>query len=158
MTTRKKAAPDAAGEIEAKLKESAGRIWLAGLGALSLAEKEGGKLFKSLVEKGETLEVVGREQLDRAKDQLGSAATAAKERIDDVTVEVRERAGAVMSKVERELDERVNAALERVGVPSRNEISRLTKRIEELTDLVEKQAKRRPAAPRKVAKKRAARR
>jgi len=31
------------------LRKSAHDVWLAGLGALSLAEEEGGKLFKALV-------------------------------------------------------------------------------------------------------------
>ena len=46
------------------LRDTAQQIWLAGLGAFALAEEEGGKLFRSLVHKGETLEQKGMEQVE----------------------------------------------------------------------------------------------
>jgi poly(hydroxyalkanoate) granule-associated protein len=145
MATQKKSTGDA-GELEARVRESANRIWLAGLGAFALAEQEGGKLFKSLVKKGESIETVGRERFEQVRETVEAAADAAKERLDSATGEVRERAGGAWSKVERELDERVASALEKVGVPTKGEISRLTRRIEELTELVERQAKARRSA------------
>ncbi len=165
MTTQKKTSGGDAGELEARVKKSANRIWLAGLGAFALAEQEGGKLFKSLVKKGETLESTGRERFEQIREGVGEVADAAKEkfgsaqeRLETATGEVRERATEVWSRVEREVDDRVAIALERVGVPSKSEISRLTRRIEELTALVEKQAKPRRATTRKSATKRAAKR
>ena len=38
------------------LKTSMEKVWLAGLGALSQAEKQGDKLFKSLVKRGKKYE------------------------------------------------------------------------------------------------------
>lgn len=145
MATQKKSTGDAS-ELEARVRASANRIWLAGLGAFALAEQEGGKLFKSLVKKGESIETVGRERFEQVRDSVGAAAEAAKERLDSATGEMRERAGGAWSKVERELDDRVASALEKVGVPTKGEISRLTRRIEELTELVERQAKARRGA------------
>ncbi|HCB39950.1 MAG TPA: poly(hydroxyalkanoate) granule-associated protein, partial [Gammaproteobacteria bacterium] len=43
-----------------RVKESANQIWLAGLGAYSKAEEEGGKLFEALVQDGEKLEAKTR--------------------------------------------------------------------------------------------------
>jgi parallel beta-helix repeat protein len=40
-------------ELQSDLMESAHKVWLAGLGALAMAEEEGGRLFKNLIEKGE---------------------------------------------------------------------------------------------------------
>ena len=154
MSTRKKSKGD--GELEAKVKESANRIWLAGLGAFSLAEQEGGKLFKSLVKKGESLETVGRERFQQVREGVDAATEVAKSRLESATGEVRERAGEVWGKVEKEVDARVASALEKVGVPSKSEISRLTRRIEELTALVEKQAKSRKAPAKKRTTKRTA--
>ncbi|HAS52088.1 MAG TPA: hypothetical protein DCS21_10250, partial [Gammaproteobacteria bacterium] len=37
----------------ANIRESASRIWLAGLGAVAKTQEEGEKLFQSLVEEGE---------------------------------------------------------------------------------------------------------
>ena len=39
-----------------KLKESSDRVWLAGLGALAVAEQEGNDLFQQLVRKGRKIE------------------------------------------------------------------------------------------------------
>ena len=36
--------------------ESAHKVWLAGLGAVAMAEEEGGKFFTNLLEKGQKLE------------------------------------------------------------------------------------------------------
>jgi poly(hydroxyalkanoate) granule-associated protein len=155
MGTRKKTAGAGAGELEAKVRESANRIWLAGLGAFTLAEQEGGKLFKSLVKKGEVIESTGRERFEEIAQGAKAAAEIAKERLASATGDVRERAGETWSKVEREVDHRVASALEKVGVPSKSEIARLTRRIEELTALVEKQAKARRAPAKKRAAKRA---
>jgi hypothetical protein len=55
-----------------------------------------------------------------------------------VAGEVRETAGGAWEKVTDDVDERVMSALHKVGVPTKDEIGRLTKRIEELTILVEK--------------------
>ena len=42
------------------LSESAQQIWLAGVGAFSRAQAEGGKLFEALVKEGMTLEQTAR--------------------------------------------------------------------------------------------------
>lgn len=107
-------------DVQEDLKDSAHRVWLAGLGALAAAEEEGGKLFKKLVEKGEKLESRGKERFDEAKD----------------------KAGDVWSEVEKKMDDAVTKALHRIGVPSRDEIRNLTKRVEELSAKVEARAKK----------------
>ena len=113
------------------MKDSAQKIWLAGLGALATAEEEGGKLFKNLVKKGEEYEVRGKAELGKEFGKL-----------KDIVVEVRGKAGKafeeVSGKVGEKLDDQVAAALARIGVPSKDEIATLTARVEELTTLVEK--------------------
>lgn len=127
-------------ELQADLKASAGKIWLAGLGALQTAEEEGSKLFRSLVEKGEAYESRGRKRVEDVKDDLEKAVG-----------EARERATGAVDKVEERIDDAVTGALKRFGVPSRDEIATLTKRVEELTRVVEnikgEPAKKAAAAP-----------
>ncbi|HLF56510.1 MAG TPA: phasin family protein [Thermoanaerobaculia bacterium] len=159
MTTRKttKRARTAKKETPAKLlKESANKIWLAGLGAFALAEEEGGKLFQTLVHKGKEFEHVGREQFEKAREQVEKLAETARERLESATGDVRERAGDTWQRVEHRWDERTARTLQRLGVPSRDEIARLTKRIEHLTALVEKKAAARRPAARKTASTRVA--
>jgi len=134
-------------KLQKDAKESANRIWLAGLGALSTAEKEGSKVFKELVKKGEAYEKKARTQLKGLRGSVETAASKAKD-----------SAASAWDKVEGAWDDRVAATLRRIGVPSKEEIGRLTHRVEELTALVEgkakpKAARKRTAAKRKVAKK-----
>ena len=48
-------------ELQMDLMDSAHKVWLAGLGAMSLAEKEGSKFFQGLVDRGTELEKKGIE-------------------------------------------------------------------------------------------------
>lgn len=102
--------------------ESAHKIWLAGLGALSAAGDEGSKIFSSLVEKGESLESRGKKQVDKTREVLEGAAG---------------KAGSSWEKLGDAFDEKVEAAIERLGVPTRDEINVLTKRVEELTHKID---------------------
>ncbi|MEM1206251.1 MAG: phasin family protein [Acidobacteriota bacterium] len=124
-------------DIQDELKASANKIWLAGLGALSAAEEEGNKLFKSLVERGEQYESKGREAIDDVKGDVEDAVDKAKS-----------QATGAWDKAEDRLDAVVSGALKRFGVPTRSEIATLTQRVEELTAVVEKlhtPAKKAPA-------------
>lgn len=112
--------------IPNEVRESANKIWLAGLGALATAEEEGGKLFRTLVEKGETFEAKGRERVGEIMgtvgDSVGSLRKNADERISDLG---------------DGLDDTIVTALRRLGVPSREEIATLNRRIEELAHSIE---------------------
>lgn len=121
---------DATKNLQDELKESAHRIWLAGLGALAAAGEEGGKMFDRLVDRGREYETRGREE---AKKQYEEARSSA----DDL-----------WNTWSGKLDDAVTNALHRMGVPSREEIRNLTQRVEELNAKVEMLKPRvTPAAP-----------
>lgn len=143
MATRKQSG---GAELKEEIKANAGKVWLAGLGALATAEEQGGKLFRSLVKKGEVYEKKGKVQFEKLKDRVETLAEAAKERAEGAWEKVEEKAEGV----EERWDDKVVGALRKIGVPSRNEIASLTHRVEELTALVEK--KLRPAAAKASAK------
>ena len=105
------------------MRDSAHKIWLAGLGALAKAEEEGTKVFHTLVEAGEEVEARGKKGFKLVKGKV---------------TEARDAAGDQMEKLGDTFDNSVAAALQRLGVPSRDEIQRLTKRVEELTSKVDK--------------------
>ncbi len=137
-------------ETQSDLKESVHKIWLAGLGALAAAGDESWKVFHHLVEKGEELESRGKERFDGVKSDVESKVEGAKEQAKD-------RAGSTWEGFEERLDDVVSAALGRLGVPTRDEIATLTKRVAELTAVVEKlRPAKPPAAKAKTARKTAA--
>jgi poly(hydroxyalkanoate) granule-associated protein len=110
-------------ELPAELKDSAHKIWLAGLGALAAAEEEGGKLFKNLVERGEGIEARGKKQVDKAKGAVSGSVTVAQ---------------SYWETFEKKLDEKLTAAIHRLGVPTKDEIDSLTAKVEELTSAIDK--------------------
>ena len=129
MTKKKKVA------LQDDVIESAQKIWRAGLGALAMAEEEGSKFFNGLVKKGETLERRGKKQFDRVQDT-----------VEEQFEGVRDRAENTFGKLGKSFDSKVAEALQRLGVPSRMEIQKLTKRVEMLTKKVDELKK---PAPRK---------
>lgn len=145
MATRKQSPAD---EIKDEIKANAGKVWLAGLGALATAEEQGGKLFRNLVKKGEQYEKKGKSQFEKLKAKVETLADAARERAEGAWERVEEKAEVV----EERWDDKVVGALRKVGVPSRQEIASLTNRVEELTALVEKKLKPARAASTKSKK------
>lgn len=110
-------------EVQAGMTESARNIWLAGLGAVALAQESGGKMFEDLVKRGREMEA------------------RAKLTPPDMTVTLRgatDRAVSAWQQMSKGLDEQVTAALHRMGVPTRSEIATLGKRVELLTASIEK--------------------
>jgi poly(hydroxyalkanoate) granule-associated protein len=113
-------------KIQDDVKDTAHRIWLAGLGALAAAEEEGSKLFSRLVDRGRDVESRGRVEVDKVVDQAKNAVDQAKT-----------KAGTAWDDLGGKVDETITAALHRLGVPTREEIQTLTKRVEELSAKVE---------------------
>lgn len=145
----------ASAQLASTVKESAQQIWLAGLGAFSKAQEEGGKVFEALVKEGVTLQkrtqVVAEEKLAEATNRMATMAN-----------DLSSKASGQWDKLESIFEERVSRALKKLGVPTAREIDALTARVEELNRTVAgmrggaKSAPRRPAAKAaKAARKRA---
>jgi poly(hydroxyalkanoate) granule-associated protein len=101
-----------------EIRDSVQKIWLAGLGALAATEEEGVKIFNSLVEKGEAYEARGKKEAAKVRKKVESTVG---------------KAESSWEKLGEAFDEKVSGAIKRLGVPSRDEITKLTKRVEELT-------------------------
>lgn len=133
--------------VEGDLRESAHKIWMAGLGALATAEEEGSRLFRTLVDRGQSYESKVRKPVDDAARQMRG------------TMEnVRGRAGKAMRDVEEAVDDRVTSALNRIGVPTRDEVARLTRKVEELNARLNDQSGRSAGKSKTVRKKTAKKR
>lgn len=124
--------------------DSAQQIWLAGLGALSRTQQEGGKFFDALVEEGvriqEKTHAYTREQVHQAHDQATPWVEAA-----------RKRTNAAVGKLEQVFDERIARALKRMNLPSHQDLKDLSARIDALSSQLRGERKS-PAKPRTAAK------
>lgn len=110
----------------AELRKYTQEIWLAGLGAFSRAEEEGGKLFDSLVKVGEELE-------SKTKDIADNTVETVVEARDKVL----EKASDTREKVERAFDDKLAAALGRLGIPSQRELHEVNQRLDTLTQVLQ---------------------
>ena len=115
---------DRAENLQSEVKDSAQKIWLAGLGAMSMAGEEGNKLFKTLIEKGQEFE---SRQTAAPVDAVKTGIGSAKERVEDV-----------WGRVESMINERIGQAFQTFGVPTRDEIADLTNRVDALMDALNK--------------------
>ena len=129
--------PDDEKNTQDDLKDSVHRIWLAGLGALAAAEEEGSKLFSKLVDRGRDVESKGKVEVDKVNEKVRSGVDKAKA-----------KAESAFENWGEKFDEKLTSALHRLGVPTRDEIHNLTKRVEDLNSKVEHLKPRTaPAAP-----------
>lgn len=119
------------------VKESAQQIWLAGLGAFSKAQEEGGKVFEALVKEGTSLQ---RKTQAVAEEKFGEVTSKMSNMAGDVTA----KAGQQWDKLESIFEERTSKALNKLGVPSSKDVEALIARIDELSAQVAKLSKAAP--------------
>jgi len=126
--SRKEAGDDAratSAQFAASVKESAQQIWLAGLGAFSKAQEEGGRVFETLVREG-----VGIQKRTQAvaEEKLSEAAG----KVSTMAADLSTKAAGQWDKLEGIFEDRVSRALQRLGVPAAQDVEALLRRIEEL--------------------------
>jgi poly(hydroxyalkanoate) granule-associated protein len=109
------------------------QIWLAGLGALARAQREGPKLFETLVEEGGSFQ---EHQRANAQQLVKSAWDGLRETVDTRTAEVRSKAGEAMDNLEGIFQSRVQKALQQLGMPTSKEINALSRKVDELNHSV----------------------
>ncbi len=124
-----KKAGSAAGLLDSQLassvKDSAQQIWLAGMGAFSKAQTEGGKVFEALIKEGTSLQ---KKTQGLAEDRINGVTGKMTAMASDVTA----KAGQHWDKLENIFEERVSKALNKLGVPSKKDIDGLIERIDAL--------------------------
>ena len=127
--TRTGSTPGDSGEA---LRDSAQRIWLAGLGALERVRTEGPRMFETLVEQGRN---------------MGARAVGA---ADEALKALREGrySGADLQKLERLLEERVSGSLSRFGLMTQREVDALRDEVRELSERMRRMSGLDAGAPR----------
>jgi poly(hydroxyalkanoate) granule-associated protein len=140
MSADKKSAPPLADAV----KDSAQQIWLAGLGAFSKAQEEGGKVFEALVKEGLSIQ---RKTQSAAEEKISSATS----KMTAMATDISAKAGHQWDKLENIFEERVAKALNKLGVPSARDVEALSARIDALSKSPRKAAPR-PAARKTAAK------
>lgn len=143
------ASKQSAPQLSSAVKESAQQIWLAGLGAFSKAQEEGGKVFEALVKEGLSIQ---RKTQSAAEEKISSATS----KMANMATDIGAKAGHQLDKLESIFEERVAKALNKLGAPSAEDLEALMARIDELNKnmlkMGAKPAAAAKAAPRATAK------
>lgn len=127
-------------DVVNQVRANARDVWLAGLGAFAAVQKEGTKVltttqaesvkvFNTLVKQGKDIEA-------RAK----KVAVKQAELVSDKTTQA-------IDKLEQVFQDRVSRSLNRLGVPTTDDVKALTRRVEELTRSVTALAGAKAARP-----------
>lgn len=163
--------------------DSVREIWLAGLGAFSVAQQEGGKLieqgnkmFDQLVAEGSKLEKRTSKDVEGAVDDLrsdiesrvGDIRSGIESRVNEFRGDVESRLGGVREqaesvrkqasdnwgKLEKIFEDRVSRSLANLGIPTRDDVKDLAERVQKLSRQVAAMGeKANPAAKKTVVKK-----
>lgn len=140
-STSKKAEVPLSGSV----KDSAQLIWQAGLGAFNKAQAEGTKAFEALVKEGVSFQ---RKTQSAAEEKMSEAS----HKIADMATGISSKATGQWDKLETLFEDRVAKALNKLGVPSAQDITALIERIDALNKSVQKLSAKTPA-PKAAAKK-----
>jgi poly(hydroxyalkanoate) granule-associated protein len=145
-TTASKTAAGSSSPLSGAIKDSAQQIWLAGLGAFSKAQAEGGKAFDTLVKEGLSIQ---RKTQAVAEERISEATN----RVSGMATEISSKAAGQWDKLENIFEDRVATALNKLGVPSARDVDALIERIDALNALVKKQGIKPSAEPKAPARK-----
>lgn len=139
-------------QLAGAVKDSAQQIWLAGMGAFSKTQQEGGKVFDALVKEGMNLQ---RKTQGIAEDKISEVTGKMSAMAGTVTA----KAGQNWDKLESIFEQRTAKAMNKLGVPTAKDVDALIRRVDALAAAVAKLSKGEkvnvsaPKAPRKAAQK-----
>lgn len=149
-TTKQKDSETRASEIGEQLEHA----FMAGLGALSNAQKKGAETFDSLVKEGEKFREKTTSKtealIDDVQDAIRDMADDAQSKATGLLDQVRGKSN--LDKLQSAFDTRVADAMDRLNVPSKNDIDAINKKLNKIIRLLSDEGK--PAAKKAPARKR----
>jgi poly(hydroxyalkanoate) granule-associated protein len=135
--------------IPGGMMEGLQQIWLAGVGVLSRAQRDGPAAFQEAVTEGLKLLDRSRSGAERlVREAIGTAQGSMQAHIDDVVTQ----ANQTWDSLELLFQNRVQQALTRIGVPTADEVRALTRRVAELNDSVKTLSRKSAAGVRRAAR------
>lgn len=129
---------DASTTALSDVKSYARKIWLAGLGAYAKVGQEGSDYFQELIKTGQTVEKKGKKVVAEKLEAANAEIIEAKSEVSTFKGKVEVQ----LDKVEKAFDSRVASALNRIGIPSKHDVETLSAKLDELTALLERVARK----------------
>jgi len=126
-------------------EETARKLWLAGLGAVSLAQKQSAKLVETLVDEGEDFKARSEKYVARVGRDVRRAAGDAQKQVKGFVTPIRKRAEETVRRFEGAVTDRLGELLGRFGVPSKTEVEELSVRVGSLNRKIKTSPRKRAA-------------
>ncbi len=138
-------------DTSVKVTEQLEHAFLAGLGALSNAQKAGEKTFDKLVKQGEKFRKETSKKtealIDDVQDAIRDMTDDAQEKATGLLDQVRDKSN--LSKLPSVFDARVADAMDRLNVPTKKDVDAINRKLNKILKML----KEKPAAPSTVTKK-----
>ena len=106
--------------------DKAHALWLAGLGAVSIAQKRGGKAISGLIAEGHDLQA-------RAQKLAQEVTSGVTEQVQDALAPFQAGLKRNLKKVGEVLQSTIAGTLARLGIPTKADIDELTQRVAALS-------------------------
>ncbi|MGA2399941.1 MAG: phasin family protein [Steroidobacteraceae bacterium] len=127
----------------ARVLDSMNQVWLAGLGAMSKARQGAPLMLQELIAEGARVQTQAR---GSAEKMLGGLVGEMKSTLNSSVKQVRSQTADALDNLEEMFQTRVHRALTQLGVPSAEDVQKLSQRVELLNASVNKLANgRKPA-------------
>lgn len=117
------------GDLGDNVKAQAHEIWLAGLGAFSKAQQEGGKMFQTLVDDGVNMQRNAQKAAEAKIAEATEKMTSMAQQFTQQASVLGQKATGQWDRLESIFEERVAKALTRMGVPQADAIAALEARV-----------------------------
>jgi poly(hydroxyalkanoate) granule-associated protein len=135
--------------------EQLDNVFLAGLGAFANAQKMGTETFETLVKDGEKFRKEASKKTEKLIDDVQDSVREMREDAESRAEGLLDRVPK-LTKLQSAFDKRVADAMDRLYVPSKNDIDKINKKLDKVLKAIEPKAKK-PAAQKAPAKKAVAR-
>jgi len=120
-----------------RMTDAMNQVWLAGLGAVSKARQGAPLMLQELIAEGTRVQADTRESAEKMLSGLMGGVQAS---IDSGVKQVRRQAGDAFDNLEQMFQTRVHRALAQLGVPSAEDVERLSHKVEQLNASINKLA------------------
>lgn len=145
-------------DTSVKVTEQLEHAFLAGLGALSNAQKAGEKTFDKLVKQGEKFrkETSKRTEalIDDVQDAIRDMTDDAQERATGLLDQVRDK--SKLSKLPSVFDARVADAMDRLNVPTKKDVDAINRKLNKIMKMLEEKPAKTTAVTKKTSTKKVA--
>ena len=128
--------------------ETTRKFLLAGLGAVSLVQKQGQKAIDTLVAEGESFQARTRKAVKTANNDARKAVNGVRKQVVNLVDPIRRRALKNVQQVEATISDSVGAVLGRFGVPSKGDVQELLTRVSQLNKEIKASTRKAPARAR----------